>query len=61
LPTDEERLRELCERISAEHDPDKFLLLIRELNILLAVRGKVSEPPQTAESVPAQSPGSPAK
>lgn len=48
---EEERLRTLCERISNEHDPERFLLLIRELNILLEARGpKDSQPPKRPEA-----------
>ncbi len=33
---DSERIRELCSLIEAEHDPQKFLLLVEELNNLLS-------------------------
>jgi hypothetical protein len=33
-----ERIRELCSRIEAEHDPQKFLLLVEELNKLLSTK-----------------------
>jgi hypothetical protein len=33
-----ERIRELCSRIEAEHDPQKFLLLVEELNRLLSTK-----------------------
>ena len=51
----EQRLRELCERITAEHDPDKFLQLIRELDLLLAAREKEDEQPADAKKPPASS------
>jgi hypothetical protein len=35
---DSERIRELCSRIEAEHDPQKFLLLVEELNKLLSTK-----------------------
>ncbi len=31
-----EQIRELCSRIQAENDPQKFLLLVEELNKLLS-------------------------
>ncbi len=33
---DGERIRELCSRIEAEHNRQKFLLLVEELNKLLS-------------------------
>ena len=30
--------RELCERAASEQDPKKFLVVVREINVLLAVK-----------------------
>jgi hypothetical protein len=38
---DSERIRELCSLIQHEHDPQKFLLLVEELNNLLSEKNIV--------------------
>ena len=35
---DDARIRELCALIEREHDPQKFLLLVEELNNILSSR-----------------------
>jgi len=45
------RIRELCSRIEAEHDPHKFLLLVEELNNLLSAK---DFPPKKDVSLPEQ-------
>ncbi len=35
---DSERIRELCSLIEAEQDPQKFLVLVEELNNLLSAK-----------------------
>ena len=39
---DSERIRELCSLIQHEHDPQKFLLLVEELNTLLSEKNVLS-------------------
>jgi hypothetical protein len=44
---DSERIRELCSLIEKEHDPQKFLHLVEELNNILS-----KSPPESGKEEP---------
>lgn len=44
--SDSDRIHELCSRIAVEEDPDKFTMLVTELNRILSTRLQNEIPPE---------------